>query len=438
MNHEELNYHEPNRDEATRDEPTYDRPIPDEPTYDQPTRGGPVGGDFSSVADGGGHQVPAPNEHDSPSAGSRRWKRPTVTVAALVAAIVASSATTGAVVHAVDRGRSAGVASSPSSVTTPTTLPAASIRSALVKILPSVVLINDTVTTSPAGHGSFGGFGGFEANGAGTGVVVSSDGLVVTNAHVVDGATQINVTLPDGGTHAATIVGMDTNKDLAVIKVSGVSGLTPATFGNSAAVQVGDPVLAIGNALGYGGEPTVTEGIISATGRSLQDGTENLSGLLQTDAALNPGNSGGPLVDTSGRVIGINVAVATGSPGEPAQNIGFAIPSNTVVQALPSLESGSEAPATPSRTTAFLGVGVSDAPNGARVDFVQPSSPAARAGLQVGDVITAVDGTAVSSASDLQRDIQSKKPGSAVTLRIIRGGATQTVTATLGSTQVAS
>ena len=144
---------------------------------------------------------------------------------------------------------------------------------------------------------------------------------------MVDGASSIKVTLPDnGGTHSASIVGIDVTADLAVIQIDGVSNLKPATFANSDTVQVGDSVLAVGNALGYGGAPTVTEGILSAKGRSLTGQSDNLTNLLQTDAAINPGNSGGPLVDATGQVIGIDTAVAAGSATEPAQNIGFRHP----------------------------------------------------------------------------------------------------------------
>jgi putative serine protease PepD len=230
---------------------------------------------------------------------------------------------------------------------------------------------------------------------------------------------------------------MDTSQALAVIKVSGVSGLTAATFADSDTVEVGDSVIAVGNALGYGGAPTVTEGIISAKGRSLQDSAANMTGLLQTDAAINPGNSGGPLVDAKGDVVGINVAVATGSPGEPAQNIGFAIPSNTVEKALPDLKAGKNSGGA-TQSAAFLGVQVTDAFNGAGVVAVQPNSPAADAGLRSGDVITKVNDTAIANGNDLQTAIRAQKPGDTVTLTVIRNGSSTTVTVKLGTTQISS
>ncbi len=369
----------------------------------------------------------------------RPWLRQT---GSLVAAVVISAAATGAVVHTID-GNGTGNATPAASSTTASNLPSAAqlssnVKSALAKIEPSVVIINDTVTTSGNGRGGFGGFGGFQASGAGTGIIISSDGYVVTNAHVVNGASNIKVTLPNnGGTHDATVVGMDTTKDLAVIKVSGVSGLTAATFANSDTVQVGDSVIAVGNALGYGGSPTVTEGIISAKGRSLSDSEDNLSGLFQTDAAINPGNSGGPLVDTNGDVVGINVAVATGTSSEPAQNIGFTIPSNTVVQAIPDLKAGKSTSGN-NQSTTYLGVEIADAQNGAGIVAVQPGSPAAKAGLQPNDVVTKFNNTTITNSSDLQQAVRAQKPGATVTLTVDRNGATTTVKVTLGTNSVSS
>jgi putative serine protease PepD len=381
---------------------------------------------------------PAEQTPAEPAAPKRRrpWLRQT---GAVVAAVVISAAATGAVVHTIDDSNHGNASATPTaSSTSVADLPSASqvsssVKSALAKIEPSVVIINDTVTTSGNGRGGFGGFGGFQADGAGTGIIISADGEVVTNAHVVNGATNIKVTLPNnGGTHDATVVGMDTGKDLAVIKVSGVSGLTAATFADSDTVQVGDSVIAVGNALGYGGSPTVTEGIVSAKDRSLQDSEDNLSGLLQTDAAINPGNSGGPLVDTNGDVVGINVAVATGTSSEPAQNIGFSIPSNTVVKALPDLKAGKSSGGATQSTT-YLGVQIADAQDGAGIVAVQPGSPADKAGLKANDIITKFDDTTISDSADLQRAVRAQKPGDTATLTVIRDGQTMTVKVTLGS-----
>ena len=410
----------------------------------EPIESGDSTAAFGPVGPGGPGGPGEPGEPDALTAGGpkrpRTWLRQT---GAVVAAVVISAAATGAVVHSIDGNGASGATPAASSSTSVGNLPSAaqlsaSVKSALAKIEPSVVIINDTVTTSGNGRGGFGGFGGFQASGAGTGIIISSDGYVVTNAHVVNGASNIKVTLPNnGGTHDATVVGMDTTKDLAVIKVSGVSGLTPATFANSDTVQVGDSVIAVGNALGYGGSPTVTEGIISAKGRSLSDSEDNLSGLLQTDAAINPGNSGGPLVDTNGDVVGINVAVATGTSSEPAQNIGFTIPSNTVVQAIPDLKAGKSTSGNTQSTT-YLGVEIADAQNGAGIVAVQPGSPAAKAGLQPNDVITKFNSTTITNSSDLQQAVRAQKPGDTVTLTVDRNGNPTTVKVTLGSNSVNS
>ncbi|MDQ7908842.1 trypsin-like peptidase domain-containing protein [Phytohabitans sp. ZYX-F-186] len=179
-------------------------------------------------------------------------------------------------------------------------------------VTPSVV----TVLASTAG-------GGVE----GSGVVLSADGLILTNNHVVESASGVRVTLSDGRTLDATVVGTDATADLAVLRASGTADLTPATLGSSADLRVGDTVLAFGSPLGL--EGTVTAGIVSAVDRTIQDGDTNLSGLIQTDAPVNSGSSGGPLVDSSGRVVGITVAIATTGQDSGNIGVGFAIPVDT-------------------------------------------------------------------------------------------------------------
>jgi putative serine protease PepD len=412
----------------------------------------PYAGAPADVIAGGGGIADTPRS-DAAIADGGKPRRGVKTAAALVAAaVVVSAAASGVVVHIVDdhsgHGTSAAAAPTVATAATSSLPPAASVaadvKTALARIEPSVVLINDTITSSGAGGGGggFGGFGGFQESGAGTGIVITADGEIVTNAHVVNGATAITVTLPNnGGTHPATLVGIDTTQDLAVIKISGVTNLKPATFANSDTAAVGDSVLAVGNALGYGGAPTVTEGILSAKGRTLTGTDDNLSNLLQTDAAINPGNSGGPLVDSTGQVIGINVAVASGTTSEPAQNIGFSIPSNTVVNDLPSLKAGKGANSQGGQTTqsgTFLGVSVADATGGALVQAVEPGSPAAAAGIQAGDLITSVDGKAIADGTALQQAIRGSKSGTTVTIGITRNGSPTTVKATLGTTQLSS
>jgi len=251
----------------------------------------------------------------------------------------------------------------------------------------------------------------------------------------------------------ATLIDTDPTNDVALLQIDNQSNLPTVSYGNSDDVQVGDAVVAIGNALGLSaGTPTVTQGIISAKGRTVEAGnssgtsTETLSNMFQTDAAINPGNSGGPLVDSSGTVIGMNTAVASSEDGtSQAQNIGFAIPSNKIGQLLPELRSKSIGSAG-QQGSGFLGVQIETltsqlrsaynfAPTqGAVVLDVESGSPADVAGLQEGDVITSLDGKPITSADQLGTDIQNDKPGQTVRIGLYRGQTQMTVTATLGST----
>jgi len=300
---------------------------------------------------------------------------------------------------------------------------------------PAVVNIN-----TQGGGGRLGG------SGAGTGMVINSNGQVLTNAHVVSGARNVSVTFAgQSQTHPATVTSADPSADVALVQIQGVSGLPTVTLGDSGTAQVGDSVLAVGNALDLGNQPTVTEGIISALNRTLNSGGESLSGLLQTDAAISPGNSGGPLVNSAGQVVGMNTAVLTGSSQEPAQNIGFAIPINQAKAKISQLKPGQGVTNGGATTPngAFLGVGVADssgaapgAPGGspgALVEQVVPGSPASQIGLQAGDVIVALDAKTISSASDLSSAIRPHRPGDHVQISWTRNGARQSATATLTS-----
>ena len=289
----------------------------------------------------------------------------------------------------------------------------------------------------------------------GTGMIITSNGEVLTNNHVIELYTQGgktgSVTVTQYGqtkSEAATLIGYDANKDVALLKINNVSNLPTVTFGNSAKAAVGDAVVAIGNALGLAaGTPTVTQGIVSALGRSVTAGgagtaTETLQNLIQTDAAINPGNSGGPLIDTSAQVIGMNTAVAgTSSDGTSSQNIGFAIPIAQVESLLPQLQKGGQS----GTGGGYLGVDITTLTpalrqqygltptQGAVILSVVSGSPAAKAGLVQGDVIVNIDGTAITSAEDLQKVIQDSKPGQSVTITYYVGGSKRTTTATLGS-----
>jgi putative serine protease PepD len=289
----------------------------------------------------------------------------------------------------------------------------------------------------------------------GTGMIVTADGEVVTNNHVIElytqGGDSGTITVTEYGhtkSDPATLVGYDATKDIALLKITGASNLPTVTFGSSAKTEVGDAVVAIGNALGLAaGTPTVTQGIVSALGRSVTAGgdgtaTENLTNLIQTDAAINPGNSGGPLIDTAAQVIGMNTAVAGSSgDGTNSQNIGFAIPIAQVEALIPTLEKGGQS----GNGGGYLGVDITTLTpalrqqygftptTGAVVLTVIPSSPAAKAGLVQGDVIVAFNGTPVTSAEDLQNAVQKAKAGQSVSVDYYTGDNKHTTTVTLGS-----
>jgi putative serine protease PepD len=202
------------------------------------------------------------------------------------------------------------------------------IATVLSLVEPAVVSVGTTILVPEGPANSV-------VEGAGTGIVVTSDGEILTNAHVVASATTIDVALAGtSAAHTADVIASNTAADIALIKVRGVNGLTPAPLGDPDTLQVGDEVVAIGNALALEGGPSVTKGIVSALDRSLETDGSTLAGLIQTDAAISSGNSGGPLVNASGDVVGINTAVARSSATVEAQNIGFAIPITAALQAV--------------------------------------------------------------------------------------------------------
>jgi putative serine protease PepD len=269
--------------------------------------------------------------------------------------------------------------------------------------------------------------------GEGSGVVLTADGYVLTNNHVAAsaGGDTVNVTFADGESAGARIVGTDPKTDLAVIKAEGVSGLQPATLGDSDAMRVGDTVLALGSPLGL--EGSVTAGIISARDRTIQPsegsgrtGSTSISGLLQTDAPINPGNSGGALVNTRGEVIGINTAIATAGQGTGNIGVGFAIPSNKAKQVAEALQRGQKV------SHPYLGVSVTRSTDrGALVASVTSGSPAEKAGLRQGDVITAFGDEAIADSDDLVAAVQSGKVGDQVEITYQRSGAENKATVTL-------
>ena len=273
----------------------------------------------------------------------------------------------------------------------------------------------------------------YRQRGLGSGVVVSADGYVLTNHHVVDNADDIRVDLADGRTLKATMIGSDQPSDLALLKI-GATGLHPLTLGNSDAVQVGDVVLAIGNPLGVG--QTVTMGIISAKGRATGLGEGAYEDFLQTDAPINQGNSGGALVDTNGALIGINSQIL--SPSGGSIGIGFAIPTNMARHVMDQLRTSGHV------RRAQLGVGIQPLTadlatslgirqtSGALVSSVAPDSPAAHAGVKRGDVITAFNGEPISDANTLRNRVADTTPGSQATLTVVRDGGEHRMTVQLG------
>ena len=289
-------------------------------------------------------------------------------------------------------------------------------------------------------------FGTYSSGAAGTGIIASADGYIITNKHVIEGANKINVVLDDGTTYEGVkLVATDPLNDVAYLKIDGVSNLPAAKLGNSKTISVGQQVIAIGNALGQY-QNTVTSGIVSGLGRSLTatdsngSNSEDLSDMIQTDAAINQGNSGGPLVNAAGEVIGINTATGDSSS---AENMGFAIPISSVKGMLSQLvETGSA-------KRAYLGVyGIEITPEVAKnyelpvtsgayiysssYTAVMSGGPAAKAGIKDKDIITAINGAKVGVAGSMTSLIGEYKPGDTVQLTVIRGSEEIAINVTLG------
>jgi putative serine protease PepD len=261
----------------------------------------------------------------------------------------------------------------------------------------------------------------------GSGFVYDANDHVVTNYHVVKGTSSIKVAFADGSRYAATVLADDPSTDLAVLKVDApASELQPLTLGDSSKAQVGDGVVAIGSPLGL--SETMTSGIVSALNRTISSASSySISGAIQTDAAINHGNSGGPLLNMSGQVIGVNSQIK--SEGGGSDGVGFAIASDTVTSVVEQLLTDGKV------EHAYLGVSVEAAPtgSGAKVGSVTTGSPAADAGLKAGDVITAFNGRRILSPDDLIGDVNAKQPGDTVTIACTRNGATKTAHVTLAS-----
>jgi serine protease Do len=338
------------------------------------------------------------------------------------------------------------VAGSGSSVSTANPAAKEPVVAVVKAALPAVV----NVTTDLFQPNPFGGTPR-QGRGVGTGFIVRSDGIIVTNCHVVEGASKITVFLngqngAQGRHLSARVIGSDCLHDMAVLKV-GETGLPTMSLGNSSLLQLGQSVVAIGYALDLTGGPTVTAGIVSSLDRTIQaqdpgcapqtcrGGVRTYAGVIQTDAAINPGNSGGPLLNLQGQVVGIDSA---GS--QNAENIGFAIPIDDAKATILSAEQHPLAPApylgviTQSVTSDIalrFGLPVD---HGAYVVATPPDSPAAKAGIQRGDVIVSLSGTTINSADDVAKALGSLRPGHQVAVRVVTSsGATKTITVTLGT-----
>ena len=276
--------------------------------------------------------------------------------------------------------------------------------------------------------------------GAGTGVILTEDGEVLTNAHVVAGATTVRVLVAgESQPRVANVVGADAPADLALLRLEGAGGLPTAELGSSFDVAVGDDVVAIGNALGLTGGPTVTRGIVSALDRSLETAAGTMTGLIQTDASISSGNSGGPLVNVDGEVIGINTAVAATNRTTSAENIGFAIAIDRVLPVVDALRNAAGLGTGPGSAAAGrLGVSSDDPLDGrpgATVVAVTPGSAASAAGIRVGDVITRVGDNPVVNAVSLAGAVRSHRAGETVDVVVVRDGRELTLSATLDAAE---
>jgi S1-C subfamily serine protease len=357
----------------------------------------------------------------------------------VVVAIIAASGGLGGAQKTVTTVQAAPLAPSNASQQTTALTP----HDIYVRDAPGVVFVTSTVvqkTESP-----FNLFGGGESQqkgeATGSGIVINNDGTILTNWHVVENAIKVTVSFEKGKTVNAQVVGKDPSNDLAVLRVpsDGLS-LHPLTLGDSSTVQVGDPVLAIGNPFDL--ERTLTTGVISALQREITAPNGfTIDNVLQTDAPINPGNSGGPLLNAAGQVVGINSQIETGGSGDGSVGIGFAVPINTAKSEIPELEKGGTVRGAYIGLTSLTIDGSLSALNlpvnsGALVQSVQKGTPAEKAGIRGGtvsgstengqvavggDIITSIDGKTVSSSEDLANDIEAKKPGQIVTVGLLRG-----------------
>ena len=364
---------------------------------------------------------PPPPPHSDPHVG--RW----IIIAFLVAAIAAGGSGIGVGWGLANAFRQpAAVVQSPIPSPSPTTAPnngnlGANAIAALVT--PAIVDIN-TVTTS-----------GQES---GTGQILTSDGEVLTNNHVVDGSTSISVVIAGrSGNFHAHVIGVAPTRDVALIQIEGVTGLPTITLGSSSSVNVGDPVVAIGNALGLGGAPSITTGNVTALDQSITaseggNNSEQLSGMIQSNAPIQPGDSGGAIVNSSGQVVGMITAGDVQGFRSQTSTTNYSIPSDTAISLVNQIRSGAAASDIVYGQVGFMGVSVRDTTaGGAQVVTVEPGSPADSAGISPGAIISKVGGTSITSSAELGTAIRSHKAGDPVSVTWTDANGTHTTTMTL-------
>lgn len=411
--YQQPDYQQPDYQQAAYPQPGYQQPGYQQ-SYGQPAYGQQAG--YQPAA-----YQPSPTYAATPGSRAGGARRAPLIVAAIAIALIAGAL--GAV-----GGTAATLAVSSPITSLPTTPPGGfsspqDVVTVAAAVLPSVVQIR--VVTS-------------EGSGTGSGFVLTADGLIATNNHVVAGvsAGDITVYFFDGTKTKARVIGTSPSYDLAVIKVDDHPNLKPVSTGNSDALRIGDPVIAIGSPLGLSG--TVTTGIISSKDRPVTtggNGENSYISALQTDAAINPGNSGGPLVDLTGKVVGVNSAIATLGSSQGGQSgsigLGFSIPINTVKRVTDQIISTGHA------VYPIIGAGVAMdyTGDGAKISTVDPGSPAEQAGLKPGDIVTRFDGETVTSGIDLIVLTRKHEPGQRLKLTVSRSGNTSDLTVTLTGKQ---
>lgn len=362
----------------------------------------------------------------APEKGPRRWPRRVALATTVAMAMVGAGFAGAAINQALERDprppqRASNVALDLGPARD-SALPPINVAAVAEYVAPSVVTISADIE-SPLGVGGS----------IGTGVFTTSNGEVLTNAHVVADATEIRVRLAgETEPRPATLLAADPGNDLALLRVAG-DGFVPATFAEPDSVRIGDEVVAIGFALDLDGDPSVTLGIVSALERTIQTDNGALDGLIQTDAAISSGNSGGPLVNALGEVVGINTAVARSDSTTAASNIGFAI---SGAEAIPIIEALRRQADGVQREEGFLGVALDDRRDGGQgavISAVDPGTPAEASGMLAGDIVVEIEGKTIDGASGLVAAIRDREPGDELEIIVFRGSDRLTLSVVLAS-----